>query len=48
MMHIVGVIGAGHCDATIARLAEEVGELLARRGLIVLTLSEIALALKMG
>jgi uncharacterized protein (TIGR00725 family) len=36
-MHIVGVVGAGYCDDAIARIAEEVGERLARRGLVVLT-----------
>jgi uncharacterized protein (TIGR00725 family) len=36
-VHIVGVVGAGYCDDAIARIAEEVGERLARRGLVVLT-----------
>jgi len=37
MMHIVGVIGAGHCDTTIACVAAELGELLSHNGLVVLT-----------
>ncbi len=34
---IVAVIGAGECDAETARRAEEVGRLLAQRGLVVAT-----------
>ena len=37
MKRIVGVIGPGECDQQIDSLAEEVGERLARRGLVVLT-----------
>ena len=37
MKRIVGVIGAGECDRQIDSLAEEVGERLARCGLVVLT-----------
>ncbi len=37
MKHIVGVVGAGDCDERTARVAEEVGERLAREGLVVLT-----------
>jgi uncharacterized protein (TIGR00725 family) len=36
-MRIVGVIGSGCCDDGICQLAEEVGERLAREGLVVLT-----------
>ena len=37
MKRVVGVIGAGECDAQIAALAEDVGARLARQGLVVLT-----------
>jgi uncharacterized protein (TIGR00725 family) len=36
-MHIVGVVGSGSCDERISQVAEEVGERLAREGLVVLT-----------
>ena len=37
MRRIVGVIGAGECDAQIGELAEEVGARLAHHDLVVLT-----------
>ena len=33
----IGVIGAGSCDEETARLAEEVGRLLARRGAVLVS-----------
>ncbi len=34
---IVGIIGSGQCEETTARVAEEVGEHLARHHVVVLT-----------
>jgi predicted Rossmann-fold nucleotide-binding protein len=36
-MYVISVVGVGHCAAPIARLAEEIGRLLAHNGLVVLT-----------
>lgn len=36
-MKIVGVIGAGRADAELTKLAEEVGRLLAKKGIIIIT-----------
>lgn len=36
-MKIVGVIGAGRADAELTKLAEDVGRLLAKKGIIIIT-----------